>query len=76
MFVKNSRPFKAFFTISGHILWIFGPKLALYIYIGNVIPGGNPATRFMVSSHEYAELEARRPLVGKILPIAIIKKQN
>ena len=76
MFVKNSRPFKAFLTISGHILWIFLPKLALYIYIGNVISGGNPVARFMVSIHEYTELEARGPLVGKILSIAIMKKQN
>ena len=40
------------------------------------LTGGNPAARFMVSFHEYAELEARGPLVGKILSVATRKKQN
>ena len=71
MFVYNSRPFRAFLSISGHILWIFGPKLALYIYIIKVISGGNPAARFRSPFHEFAELEARGPLVGKLLSIAI-----
>ena len=71
MFVKHFRPFKAFLAISDRILWICRPRLALYIYIGNVVPGDNPAAPFMLSFPEYTELEARRPLVGKILSIAI-----
>ena len=51
------------------ILLIFGPKLALYIYIGNNVPGNNPAARFSSPFYEYAELEACGPLVGKILDI-------
>ena len=54
-----------------HILLIFGPKLALYIYIGNTVPGNNPAARFSLPFHEYAELEAPGPLIGKILSIGI-----
>ena len=71
MSVKLSRPFKAFLAISDHILWICRPKISLYIYIGNVVPGGNPAAPFLLSFPEYAEFDARRPLVGKILSIAI-----
>ena len=40
------------------------------IYIRNVVPGSNPAARFMLSFHEYAELEACGPLFGKIFSIA------
>ena len=71
MFVKLSRPLKAFLASLDHILWICRPKISLYIYIGNVVPGGNPAAPFMLSFSKYAELEALRPLVGKILSIAI-----
>ena len=70
MFVYNFRPFEAFLAISGHILWFFRPKLALHIYIRTVVHVGNPAARFMLSFHEYAELEVRGPLVGKIFSIA------
>jgi len=74
MFVKLSRPFKECLAISDHILWICRPKLPyifIYYNIGKVVPGGNPAAPFMLSFPKYAELEARRPLVGKILSIAI-----
>ena len=54
-----------------HILLIFLPKLALYIYIGNTVPSNNPDARFGSPFHEYAELEARGPLVGKVLSIGI-----
>ena len=69
MFLWNFRPFLAMLD---HILLIFGPKLALYIYIiGNTVPGDNPAARFSSPFHENEELEARGPLVGKILSIRI-----
>ena len=71
MFLWDFRPFKVFLAILDHILLIFGPKLALYIYIGNTVPGNNPAARFSSPFYEYAELEARGPLVGKILSIGI-----
>ena len=71
MFLWNCRPFKAFLAMLDHILLIFGPKLALYIYIGNTVPGNNPAARFSSPFHEYAELEAPGPLIGKILSIGI-----
>ena len=58
-------------AILDHILLIFGPKLALYIYIGNTVPGNNPAARFSSPFYEYTELEAYGPLVGKLLSIAI-----
>ena len=71
MFLLDFRPFKVFLAILDHILLIFGPKLALYIYIGNTVPGNNLAARFSSPFHKYAELEARGPLVGKILSIGI-----
>ena len=53
-----------FYGIVGHLkhfwlcwitfLLIFGPKLPLYIYIGNNVPGNNPAARFSSPFHEYA----------------------
>ena len=49
---------------------IFRHKLALYIYIRNVVPDGNQAARFMLSFREYAELDAHGPLFGKIFSIA------
>ena len=48
---------------------IFRPKLAL-IYIRDVVPGGNPVARFVLSFHEFAELETRGPLVVKVFLIA------
>ena len=60
---------KAFLAMLDLILLIFGPKLALYIYIGNTVPA---ITRpHVLARHFMAELEARGPLIGKILSIGI-----
>ena len=63
--LKHSWPFQVIYCVFLDLNWPY-----IYIYIRNIVPGGNPAARFMLSFHVYAELEACRPLFGKIISIA------